>query len=861
MNEIILTSSALILFVAALRRLFRRKISPSLQYALWLLVALRLLIPGTLFSAPVTIVGFAEDVWSVLEDTPTENESTASQTVSPIYIPGQTITITPAPAPATQPGTTDSFPHPAPQISTAPEQQTGPIRQADWSDVIWKAGIAVIGTAFLVSNSVFYCKLRRSRKRMEATALPTTCPIPVYYVKNLASPCLFGRSIYVNEAAMQPERLRHVLIHELTHRRHGDRIWALVRCVCIAIHWYNPLVWWAAILSRRDCELSCDSAVLRRLGDASRISYGETLMAMLTTSPANLLHTATTMSASKRTMSERLKLILHRPRMMKLTLAAVALIVTGAVILTFGGCAEKADDPEPDPAVTVPDDTDSKEDTNPPDDETDTLVPPDGGFGYIPSPTYAHPSGLFTMKLPTDCPVITIESEDGVRFYDAEIYQSGSEDGWILSVHPQPADWTSNQNPTLTLSVFDPNGTQQVYILEYSETYSEQFVNLRDWITGSFTPLATAKQFSRLIHDNVGGNIALVVSYLPYLNWRNYRELYGEDAMMTLLGALWQFADSGSATWDQYHDMLSMTNEGLDGAYSEGLASIFEALFLKNQEQFLSVINSVFITDAERARVAAYVKYGLGSEPDEGDSEDVNFNDREIMMGLYRAYGPTVFSEGSPEGLTLTLTGDWTLEGIKAALFAAVSEHIAGSLLKDDLYHIEIAYSFRFPDEMRDGVILTVPFHAIYKDQDAYILPSGAEFYRGGRTNELTATILLVGEGITAPVDEDFAHGQAIYDLLKQSTVIEDGLFVSLSESNFQLLDSISAIIDQKIIDAGLGEVCRTSSMSCGGYYNPIWCDPGYEQLVEYSVTLLYTEGDIQYQYTFRNTVTLTTTE
>lgn len=59
MTEIILTSSVLILVLAALRRVLGGRIPPGAQYALWLLAAARLLIPGTLFSAPVSVMGAA----------------------------------------------------------------------------------------------------------------------------------------------------------------------------------------------------------------------------------------------------------------------------------------------------------------------------------------------------------------------------------------------------------------------------------------------------------------------------------------------------------------------------------------------------------------------------------------------------------------------------------------------------------------------------------------------------------------------------------------------------------------------------------------------------------------------------------
>ena len=45
MKEILITSTVLILCVLLIRRVFREKISSRLQYALWLLVAIRLIVP------------------------------------------------------------------------------------------------------------------------------------------------------------------------------------------------------------------------------------------------------------------------------------------------------------------------------------------------------------------------------------------------------------------------------------------------------------------------------------------------------------------------------------------------------------------------------------------------------------------------------------------------------------------------------------------------------------------------------------------------------------------------------------------------------------------------------------------------
>lgn len=85
MKEILLTSSILILVLGLLRYLLRGRINLHLQYALWLLVAVRLLVPLSLPAAP----------WSVLNAVPQ-----GTDTATTLYVSSQGISTSP-PAPAT----------------------------------------------------------------------------------------------------------------------------------------------------------------------------------------------------------------------------------------------------------------------------------------------------------------------------------------------------------------------------------------------------------------------------------------------------------------------------------------------------------------------------------------------------------------------------------------------------------------------------------------------------------------------------------------------------------------------------------------------------------------------------------------
>ena len=326
MTEWIITSSLLILIVLLVRRLFRGKLSLRLRYALWLVVLVRLLIPGTVFHTGLSVLNYLPR---------TEVEVSQGIAAAPVYGGGaQTSPAAPAEAEPVPPAS--STPPAAEYVQTAHAPEPIPWRTV--LTALWLAGVAAVAAALIASNLRFYLRLRRVRR---------PCPVPgvsapVYVAPGLPSPCLYGfprPAVYLTPAVDDPAVLDHVLAHELTHRRHGDHIWAVLRGAALALHWYNPLVWLSAALSKRDGELACDEGALRHADDPTRAAYGRTLIRLVTTKPAvtDLFCCATTMTAGKSGLKERITMIARKPRTLLTALTAAAFLVGLAVGCTFTG--------------------------------------------------------------------------------------------------------------------------------------------------------------------------------------------------------------------------------------------------------------------------------------------------------------------------------------------------------------------------------------------------------------------------------------------------------------------------------------------------------------------------------------------
>ena len=326
MKEWILSSSVITVAVILFRALLKRHISARIRYALWLPVLLRLLIPFSFGSSPVSVQN-AIPVRAVVQSESEEGmfSPEASKEMARVDL---------------ESGTADK----AVSFSADHLASGSPM----WSRInffgIWLAVASCFLVAITISHLCYLRKLRISRYPLQEADIL----LPVFIVKWITAPFLAGiihPAIYLSDGLSDyPERLRHVLVHEETHYKHGDHIWSWLRMVALALHWYNPLVWFAAILSKHDAELACDEAALLSLGDQERKKYGETLLALTTPQFSWLFNMSTAMTESKRSLQERICHIVVKPKTARSILAIVLIFSLFSIFATFTGRAESGQD-------------------------------------------------------------------------------------------------------------------------------------------------------------------------------------------------------------------------------------------------------------------------------------------------------------------------------------------------------------------------------------------------------------------------------------------------------------------------------------------------------------------------------------
>ena len=250
----------LILFIVVIRALAIHRLPKTTFLALWMIAALRLLLP---FSIPLPFnIHIGLDVFSdVVQELPSGNIG------SPL--PGESLpsydTGAAAPSPATE------------HISIF--------------EILWLVGVLLLALYFFISYFRSMQKFRMSIPdntpyiREWLTTHQIIRSIEARSSDLISSPLTYG---ILHPVILLPKKLdrndqaalKYVLTHEYVHIRRFDAITKILFAAVLCIHWFNPFVWVMYVLANRDMELSCDAWVIRMMGAKNRSSYALMLIKM-----------------------------------------------------------------------------------------------------------------------------------------------------------------------------------------------------------------------------------------------------------------------------------------------------------------------------------------------------------------------------------------------------------------------------------------------------------------------------------------------------------------------------------------------------------------------------------------------------
>ncbi len=157
------------------------------------------------------------------------------------------------------------------------------------------------------------------------------------------TPMTFGilrPTVVLPECGRTPDELRYILLHELTHVRRFDVAYKWLMLLVTSVHWFNPLAWQLERMVSRDCELSCDAAVVGGLTAPERIAYCRTLLQAAAAGQRQCLPAAA-LGEGAQVMKERIESALAFRALSRRGCAGCALLLSATAILgLLLGCSD-----------------------------------------------------------------------------------------------------------------------------------------------------------------------------------------------------------------------------------------------------------------------------------------------------------------------------------------------------------------------------------------------------------------------------------------------------------------------------------------------------------------------------------------
>ncbi len=336
MNEFIkillslsISGALLLLLILGLKPLYKNKFNKRWQYYIWIVVALRFLLP---FTPDTTIVG---SLFEKFDKAAITNEIPTSPNV---------------PVPA---GTGNNKAEP---IQTNREITTAAMREPFNKYVclffIWSALALVLFVRKITVYQGFIQYIKAGNKEVsdiKILNLLSDCEeklniktrVELSCNPLIASPMLIGffrPRIILPIGELEDKELSFIFVHELIHYKQRDMFYKWLIQIVVCVHWFNPFVYLLEKEVNKSCELSCDEKVISVLDDTARREYGDTLISFL---KSNNLYKSSlasvTLTEGAEQLKERLGAIMNFKSKTKtirvLTVILTLFILSGAVFI------------------------------------------------------------------------------------------------------------------------------------------------------------------------------------------------------------------------------------------------------------------------------------------------------------------------------------------------------------------------------------------------------------------------------------------------------------------------------------------------------------------------------------------------
>ena len=289
------SGALLLLLILGLKPLYKNRFSKRWQYYIWIVVALRFLLPFTPDNAIVGSLFEKIDTVAITNEIPTSPN---------IPVPADTGNNNAEPIQTNR------------EINAAAMRE--PINKYVCLFFIWSALALILFVRKITVYQGFIQYIKAGNKEVsdiKILNLLSDCEeklniktrVELSCNPLIASPMLIGffrPRIILPVGELEDKELSYIFVHELTHYKQRDMFYKWLIQIVVCVHWFNPFVYLLEKEVNKSCELSCDEKVIAVLDDKGKREYGDTLISFL---KSNNLYKSSLASVTLTEGAEQLK--------------------------------------------------------------------------------------------------------------------------------------------------------------------------------------------------------------------------------------------------------------------------------------------------------------------------------------------------------------------------------------------------------------------------------------------------------------------------------------------------------------------------------------------------------------------------
>lgn len=332
-----ISGSILAGIIFVIKPLIKNKLSKKVQYYIWIIVLLRMILPFSFEGSVMNRVFYGNQAQSIaVSQKEVKSTNDTEKVISKIPVETKTVVI--------QPSDDETVNRYTNSYHVDNKRYINNIF-SKYALYIWLIGTIIVLIINLYSYTRFKKHLKAANKeasydeyKLLSSLLNGRGNVRLFKNQYVSTPMLIGifkPCIMIPDICFSKRQLKNILLHEVIHLKRFDIGVKWLTMFVLSIHWFNPFMYFIKREINHACELSCDEMVIRNLNLSEKREYCDTLLSVAAEHRYPIGVLQATMCEEKKSLKERLVSIMSYSKKSKLIIS-ISVVLTICIIFCAG---------------------------------------------------------------------------------------------------------------------------------------------------------------------------------------------------------------------------------------------------------------------------------------------------------------------------------------------------------------------------------------------------------------------------------------------------------------------------------------------------------------------------------------------